>query len=143
MLGKSKLRLIAVLVGAVAAFSIVGFAASFALAPDPVVNAEGKTLVVSCDNEFLVYKLDRWQDPAEGKPGGFYAWLIQLRTVNSACIGMRFDIVVTGANGQAIANSGWVVYEGPAGANINWTLPAPIPVKDIYDIHVAISGNPQ
>jgi hypothetical protein len=137
-------RTAGILLGAVALFAIVGFAASFALAPEKVVNAEGEVLVVSCDNEMLVWKLDRWQDPVEGAPGdgGFYAWLIQLRTVNEACIGNNFNIVVTGEDGKAIATSGWFVYSGSP-ANVNWTLPTPIPVKDIHDIHVAISSNPQ
>jgi len=143
MLGKSKLRLMAVLVGAIAAFSVVGFAASFQVNEgQSTVNAEGETLVVSCDTGLIVWKADKWVNPVEGGPGagGFFVKWIQIRGIDAACAGKYFTIVVTGANGQMIATSNWVQYTS---GNITWTPAQNIAVADIHDIHVAIAGNPQ
>ena len=144
MLGKSKLRLFAVLVGAIAAFSIVGFAASFTINDGTkMVNAEGETLVVSCDPALTVFKHDKWLNPgADGNPGagGFFVKLIQVRDIDPVCEHMKFAIVVTGKNGQLIANSNWIDW---VSGHINWTPPTNIPVQDVYDIHIAIASDAQ
>lgn len=148
MLRRSKLRLIGVLAGAIAAFSVVGFAASFNLmgsATGPLVNAEGETLVVSCDNEIKVSKTDKWRDPAaNGVPGAgaFYVDKIQLIQIDAACGQMWVYVVLTGANGQKLAIQGVQLGVPPGNPQFDFSA-ANIKVADLHDIHVLVSQTPQ
>jgi hypothetical protein len=139
----SKLRLLGLLAGAVAAFSVVGFAASFNVAPSPVVNAEGETLVTACDTDITVKKNDVWKNPTEGAvpgAGGFYVQHVQLRDIAAACEGKYFYIALTGPNGQLIAHSPAMQF---AGVNLNWFPTESIAISQLRDIHVLMAGDPQ
>jgi hypothetical protein len=146
MFGMSKLRLLGLFAGAVAAFSVVGFAASFqvrGMNEEPrVVNAEGEALVVSCTENVLIDKHDKWLDPVAGEPGsgGFYVDLIILKGIDPACNGSYVAIVLTDKDGKKIAASPWML---KGASNPIWTPAVNIPVNNLHDIHVAIAGNEQ
>jgi hypothetical protein len=139
MLKLFSVRTVAVLAAAVALFAVVGFAASFAITPSPVINAEGETLVVSCDDEVLVHKIDQWRNTGEAPGGGgFYVKEIQLHNVNqNHCLGIYLTVVLTGEHGEAIGHA-TVVYNNQAidfsGQNVS--------VSDLHDIHVLWSQQP-
>lgn len=147
MLRRSKLRLIAMLVGAIAAFSVVGFAASFTVNQgDDIVNAEGETLVVSCSPDIKVDKIDKWRDPTAGGPGagGFYVERVRvvgLANYAPACSGKWFYIVLTGSQGQKLAILG-AQWNGSGNVDLNFAS-SNIAVADLHDIHVLISDSQQ
>lgn len=147
MLRRSKLRLIAMLVGAIAAFSVVGFAASFTINADKdIVNAEGETLVVSCSPDIKVDKIDKWRDPTTGGPGagGFYVERVRvvgLANYAPACSGKWFYVVLTGAQGQQLAmlDAQW---NGSGNVDLNFAS-SNVAVADLHDIHVLVSDSQQ
>lgn len=147
MFRRSKLRLIGVLAGAIAAFSVVGFAASFTINQgNNLVNAEGDTLVTSCSPDIKVDKIDKWRDPISGGPGagGFYVERVRvvgLANYAPACSGKWFYIVLTGNQGQKLAIDG-TQWGGSGNVDLNFAAKN-IPVADLHDIHVLISDAQQ
>jgi hypothetical protein len=144
----SKLRLLGLFAGAVAAFSVVGFAESFNLmgsATGPLVNAEGEALVTSCDSEVKVVKSDKWRDPATGGlpgDGAFFVDSIQLIQVDAACGQMWAYVVLTGAAGQKLAIQGMQLPVPPGNPEFDFSA-SNIKVADLHDIHVLLSQTPQ
>jgi len=140
-------RTAGMLAGAVALFAGVGYAATFALTPTPLVNAEAETLVIKCDASITVEKLDQWRNPVEGGAGagGFYAEIILLKDVAPDCLNKWFNIVITGEQGQLLATSGWFQHTGTP-TNPKWDVGGVagpgVPVSAIHDIHVAVASHP-
>ena len=142
MLKLLSVRTAAILAVAVALFAVVGFAASFAINNGHnIVNAEGETLVIDCNEDGLVtvHKIDEWRDPvgdegAHPDTAGFYVKNIQLHSIQGCANGLWATVVLTDVNGAKIAA-------------ISQQLPATlfdfsgsnVPIWKLYDIHVLFS----
>ncbi|HMO53442.1 MAG TPA: hypothetical protein PJ994_02970 [Tepidiformaceae bacterium] len=141
MLRKTKLRLVVMMLGAIAAFSVVGVAASFQInngnGGRNIVNAEGSTLVVSCSDDVRVKKVDRWVDGTNGSgSGGFIVRFIGINANSQDCGGKYFIVVLTDVDGKRIAQKGFVGDDWVRGEANFESLG--IKVKDLHDVHVLI-----
>jgi hypothetical protein len=142
MLRNTRLRLVVMLLGAIAAFSVVGVAASFQInSGKKMVNAEGETLVISCSENVTVKKKDRWVNPTSNLAGdgGFFVTDI-LVEAGSGCNGVFAYLALTGDQGQLIYSASGVI---PGTGALNFSVAPAISVSALHDIHVLLSSTQQ
>lgn len=144
MLRNTKLRLLVMMAGAIAAFSVVGVAASFTVNDgENIVNAEGETLVVTCSDNVEVEKKDQWRDPAAGSQPGTGGFVVTRVVVKggAGCAGMYAYVALTGDAGQLIGSASGKLNDGGT-VSIQVTA-LNIRVQDLHDIHVLLSDTDQ